>query len=308
MGWIYDFLWYDMGFDVCILQYQLAEGHEWLTAFHMWYGTYEWLIMPMGMTNAPVQFQYFMNDLFQDMVDLFVIIYLNDILIFSDSLKEHHGHVCHVLQHLCKRNLHAKILKCTFHMDTIEYLRFIITPAGIHMDPAKFDAVLSWPTPHLVKDIQLFLGFMNFYHQFIMSYSDLTHPLIHLTKKDETFSWSDKAQCSFENIKSSFVSAPILHHFNPKLCIILEMDASDYTIMTILSQIDKNNEIHPVTFCLQSMHNAKLNYDIHDKELLTVFDTFCTWHAYLEGATHTISVITDHKNLEYFTSPKLLTC
>jgi Reverse transcriptase (RNA-dependent DNA polymerase) len=119
--------------------------------------------MPMGATNAPTQFQYFMNDLFQDMVDLFIIIYLDDILIFSDLLEEHHDHVHRILQCLRERNLRTKISKCTFHTDTIEYLGFIITPVGVHMDPAKFDAVLNWPTPCSVKDIQSFLGFANFY-------------------------------------------------------------------------------------------------------------------------------------------------
>jgi RNase H-like domain found in reverse transcriptase len=102
--------------------------------------------------------------------------------------------------------------------------------------------------------------------------------------------------------------APVLRHFDPELCIILETDVSDYAIAAILSQVDENNKIQPVTFHSRSMHHAKLNYDIHDKELLTVFNAFCAWHAYLEGATHTVSVIMDHKNLEYFTSSKLLTC
>jgi RNase H-like domain found in reverse transcriptase/Reverse transcriptase (RNA-dependent DNA polymerase) len=273
----------------------------------MQYGTYEWLVMPMGVTNAPMQFQYFMNDSFQDMVNLFVIVYLNDILIFSDSPKEHHNHVHHVLQRLHERNLCAKISKCTFHTDTIEYLGFIITPAGIHMDPATFDTVLNWPTPHLVKDIQSFLGFMSFYRQFIMSYSNLMHPLSHLMKKDETFSWSNNAQCTLASLKGTFISVPVLCHFDPKLRIILETDASDYAIATILSQVDENNEIRPVAFCSCFMQHAKLNYNIHDKELLMVFNAFCTWCTYLKGAMHTNSVITDHKNLEYFTSTKLLT-
>jgi RNase H-like domain found in reverse transcriptase/Reverse transcriptase (RNA-dependent DNA polymerase)/Integrase zinc binding domain len=286
---------------------RVTEGHEWLTAFCTWYGAYKWLVMPMGATNAPAQFQYFMNDSFQDMVNLFVIVYLDDILIFSDLLGEHCGHVRRVLQRLHERNLCAKISKCTFHMDTIEYLRFIITLAGVHMDPAKFNAVLSWPTPCSVRDVQLFLGFANFYRRFITSYSDLMHPLISLTKKDETFSWSDEAQCSFKNIKGAFISAPVLRHFNPELHIILETDVSDYAIAAILSQVNKNNEIRLVAFCSRSMHHAELNYDIHDKELLAVFDTFCTWCAYLKGPVHTVLVIMDHKNLEYFTSSKLLT-
>jgi Reverse transcriptase (RNA-dependent DNA polymerase)/RNase H-like domain found in reverse transcriptase len=287
---------------------RVTEGHEWLTAFRTQYGAYEWLVMPMGMTNTPAQFQYFMNDSFHDMVDLFVIVYLDDILIFSNSPDEHHNHVHRILQCLHERNLHAKISKCTFHMDTIEYLGFIITPAGIHMDPTKFDTVLNWPTPRSVKDVQLFLGFANFYHRFIASYSNIAHPLICLTKKDETFSWSDNTQHAFENLKSTFISVPVLCHFDPKLPIILETDASDYAIAAILSQVNENNEIHPVAFHSCSIQHTELNYDIHDKELLAVFDAFCAWHAYLEGAAHTISVVTDHKNLEYFTSTKLLTC
>jgi RNase H-like domain found in reverse transcriptase len=175
------------------------------------------------------------------------------------------------------------------------------------MDPVKFDTVLNWPTPRSVKDVQSFLGFMNFYHRFITSYSNIAHPLICLTKKDKTFSWSDDAQCTFENLKSAFVSAPILCHFDPELRIILETDASDYVIAAILSQVNENNKIRPVTFRLCSMQHAELNYNIHDKELLAVFDAFCAWRAYLEGTAHTILVITDHKNLEYFTSTKLLT-
>jgi RNase H-like domain found in reverse transcriptase len=175
------------------------------------------------------------------------------------------------------------------------------------VDPAKFDTVLNGPTPHFVKDVQSFLGFMNFYCQFIASYSTLVHPLIHLTKKDETFSWSDDAQCAFASLKSTFILAPILCHFNPKLHIILETDVSDYVIATILPQVNENNEIRLVTFHSHSMQHAELHYDIHNKELLAVFDAFCTWRTYLKGTVHTISVIMDHKNLEYFTSTKLLT-
>jgi RNase H-like domain found in reverse transcriptase len=175
------------------------------------------------------------------------------------------------------------------------------------MDPAKFDTVLNWPTPHSVKDIQSFLGFANFYRQFIMSYSNITHPLIRLMKKDETFSWSNDTQCTFESLKSTFISVPVLCHFDPELHIILETNASDYTITAILSQVNENNKIHPVTFRSHSMQHAELNYDIHNKELLVVFDASRAWHTYLEGAAHTISVVTDPKNLEYFMSTKLLT-
>ena len=116
------------------------------------------------------------------------------------------------------------------------------------MDPTKFEAVLSWPVPKSVKEVQLFLGFANFYCCFIVNYPDLAHPLIHLMKKDKNFVWNDETQHAFKSIKNAFISAPILCHFNPELLIIVETNVSDYAIAVILLQINKNNKICPVAF------------------------------------------------------------
>jgi len=120
--------------------------------------------MPMGLTNAPAMFQAFMNHIFCNMTDIFVVIYLNDILIFSDSLEDHQVHIQRVLECLHEYDLHSKPEKCLFHMQKIKFLGFMVTPTGISMDMAKTDTVSVWPTPTNLKAVQVFLGFANFYH------------------------------------------------------------------------------------------------------------------------------------------------
>ena len=133
--------------------------------------------MPFGLTNAPAAFQRFMNDIFSDLLDVHVIIYLDDILVYSNNLAQHKEHVHEVLQRLCKHGLFTQPDKCHFSADTIEYLGFILTKDGLKMDSAKVQIIQDWPEPRKVKDIQSFLGFANFYHRFIPNYSNITVPL-----------------------------------------------------------------------------------------------------------------------------------
>src|SRR5882672_10629266 len=145
-------------YNVCV-----TTGNEWKTAFCTQYGSFEFLVMPMGLTNAPATFQAFMNHIFRDMTDIFVVIYLDNILIFSNSLEDHQVHVQRVLKQLCEYDLHSKCEKCLFHTQRIEFLGFMVTPTGISMDTAKTDAVSVWLTPTNLKAVQAFLGFANFY-------------------------------------------------------------------------------------------------------------------------------------------------
>ena len=252
---------------------RISPGHEWKTAFRTRYGSFEYMVMPFGMTNSPATFQHFMNDIFRDMADIFVIVYLDDILVFSDNEEEHRDHVRRVLQRLREHNLHAKLEKCTFHTDTIEYLGFIVSPAGLSMDTAKTQVIRDWPTPRNVKEVQSFLGFANFYRRFIANYSDTVVPLTRLTRKDTPFVWSDKCQKAFDTLKASFTSAPILVHFDPALPIVIETDGSDYAIAAILSQVTpSDNDLHPVAFHSRTMQPAELNYEIYNKELLAIHE------------------------------------
>ena len=171
----------------------------------------------------------------------------------------------------------------------------------------KVEAVVNWPTPRKVKDIQSFLGFCNFYRRFIWNYSDITVPLTHLTCSGVRWNWSDQCQSAFDQLKAAFTEAPILHHWVPGRQITVETDTSDYAIASILSILGDDGDIHPVAFRSRTLGPLELNYDIHNKELLAIFDVFKTWRHYLEGAPLTIDVVTDHKNLEYFATTKVLT-
>src|SRR6266481_6109829 len=160
--------------------------------------------MPMGLTNAPATFQHFMNDIFQDMSNLFVIVYLDDILVFSNSVEEHRDHVRWVLSRLRENNLHVKPEKSLFHTHSIEFLGFMVSPSGVSMDVAKTDAITKWSTPSNIKQVQSFLGFTNFYRRFIVNFSDTAIPLTRLTRKDHKFAWGSKQQAAFEKLKLAF--------------------------------------------------------------------------------------------------------
>ncbi len=188
----------------------IAEGDEWKTAFRTRYGSYEFQVMHYRLTNAPALFQRFMNDTFKELLDVCVVVYLDDILIHSENPTKHSQHVREVLHHLCESNLFAKLEKCQFNVDTTNFLGFIISPDGIHMDESKVKVIQDWPTPQRVKDIQSFLGFANFYRQFIVNYSDMTVPLTRLTRKNMSWNWLAACQEGFALLKKAFTSAPIL--------------------------------------------------------------------------------------------------
>ncbi|KAJ3560359.1 hypothetical protein NP233_g10892 [Leucocoprinus birnbaumii] len=286
---------------------RIAEGDEWKTAFRTRYGSFEWLVMPFGLTNAPAAFQRFMNDIFSDLLDVSVTVYLDDILIYSDDLDIHRQHVKEVLRHLRKHGLFAKAEKCEFHSESVEYLGYILSPSGLKMSDDKIKIIKEWPEPKKVKDIQSFLGFANFYRRFIYNYSDIVVPLTRLTRKSVPWNFDDKCRAAFNNLKEAFTSAPILTHWIPDSQIIVETDASDYALAAILSIITDDNEVHPIAFHSRTFNSAESNYDTHDKELLAIFEAFRIWRHYLEGSGLPIDVVTDHKNLEYFSTTKVLT-
>jgi RNase H-like domain found in reverse transcriptase len=176
------------------------------------------------------------------------------------------------------------------------------------MDINKVKTILDWPEPRKIRDIQSFLGFANFYRCFIFNFSDLTVPLTRLTHKGTPWVFSESCWTSFESLKEAFTSALVLAKWNPGAPLIVETDASDYALGAILSTIDPtDNQVHPIAFHSRTFTPPELNYDVHDKELLAIFEAFKAWRHYLEGSPSPIDVITDHKNLEYFSTTKLLT-
>ncbi|KAJ3473163.1 hypothetical protein NLI96_g13105 [Meripilus lineatus] len=263
--------------------------------------------MPFGLSNAPAVFQRFMNDIFSDMVDVCVVIYLDDILVYSNDPAEHKRHVREVLRRLRKHGLYARADKCEFNAETVEYLGYILSPEGLKMSSDKVHTILDWPEPRKVKDIQSFLGFCNFYRRFIEDYSKITVPLTRLTWKGTPWDFSESCWEAFNTLKQAFTSAPVLAHWIPDSQIVVETDASDYALGAILSIFSADSDIHPIAFHSRTFTPPELNYDIHDKELLAIFEAFKVWRHYLEGSALPVDVVTDHKNLTYFSTTKILT-
>lgn len=284
---------------------RIREGDEYKTAFRTRYGHFEYLVMPFGLTNAPAAFQSGINEIFYDCLDKFVVIYLDDILIFSNNEEQHEEHVKLVLQRLQDHGLYAKLEKCEFHQTSISYLGYVISPDGISMDKSKVSAINDWSAPKSQKDIQVFLGFCNFYRRFIPNFSKLAQPLTSLLKKNAPFSWTSTTRQSFDSIKQSFASEQILAHPNPDQQYIVEVDASNFGLGCILSQYDSNNILRPISFHSRSLSSAERNYVIGDKELLALKVALEEWRHYLEQAKHPVLVYTDHKNLEYMESAKI---
>ncbi|KAF8747934.1 hypothetical protein RHS01_11152 [Rhizoctonia solani] len=262
---------------------RIREGDEWKTAFRTKYGLFEYLVMPFGLTNAPAAFQHFMNDLFRDLIDVTVVIYLDDILIFSENPEEHPSHVREVLSRLLKNQLFCKLSKCHFHVTTIDYLGIVISPAGFSMDQKKIEAVTTWPTPKTVKQVQAFLGFVNYLRRFIPNFSLVARPLHNLTKKDSPWSWGNSEETAFKELKALVTRSPVLIHSNPKLPYYLETDASGVAMGAILSQRGPDNRLHPIAYMSKSFSGAEANYDTHNKELLAIIKALEEWRIFLEA-------------------------
>ncbi|SLM38210.1 retrotransposon nucleocapsid protein [Lasallia pustulata] len=286
---------------------RIKEGQEWLTAFNTHYGLFETLVIPFRLSNAPATFQARINDILRLYLDIFCTAYIDDILIYSDDLQSHRGHVYAVLQALREAGLHCDLKKCKFEVTEVVYLGMIMSTSGVRMDPKKVKCIVDWQTPSNLKDVQAFLGFSNFYRQFIKSFPRIAKPLVALTKKDAKFQWTDNCSQAFKCLKKSFIITPILKHYNPKKQTIIEADASDYVSSSILSQYDDEGTLHPVAFMSEKYNSAECNYKIYDKELLAIVHCLERWRSELTRIDHPVAVLTDHHNLLYFMSTKQLT-
>ena len=286
---------------------RIREGDEWKTAFNTSSGHYEYLVMPFGLTNAPSVFQALVNDVLRDMLNQFVFVFLDDILIFSKSLSDHVIHVRRVLQRLLENQLFVKAEKCEFHQHTVAFLGYVISPGAIQMDQQKVKAVLEWSAPSTRQKLQSFLGFANFYRRFIRNFSTLAAPLTALTSPAVRFTWSPGAEEAFQGLKRRFTSAPILIQPDPNRQFIVEVDASEVGVGAVLSQRSaKDNKVHPCAFLSHRLTPAEQNYDVGNRELLAVKLALEEWRHWLEGAALPFLVWTDHKNLEYIRTAKRL--
>ena len=290
---------------------RIKEGDEYKAAFKTVLGLNEPLVMTFGLCNAPVTFQTFTNQIFEDLLDTGqVIIYLDDILIFTHTIDQLDRLTCKVLEHLECHDLFLKPKKCFFDQKSIEYLGVIISEGQVKMDQAKVHGILNWPTPKTLKNVQAFLGFCNFYRRFVQDFSALVHPLSQLTKKDTLFVWGDTQEKVFKALITAFTTAPVLalpDHTKPFQLIT---DASAFATGAILEQPDVFNRWHPIVYYSKSLQptGTEQNYEIHDLELLAIIQALETFRHYLEGRDDTLKIWLDHGNLVYFTTKQKLSC
>jgi transposase InsO family protein len=293
---------------------RIREGDEWKTAFRTRYGHFEYLVLPFGLTNAPATFQAYINRALRGLVDDFCIVYLDDILIFSKSEEEHYQHLELVIERLRRAELYANPKKCEFFKAELEYLGFLVNENGLRMDPSRIETISDWRShpPKTYRDIQVFIGFCNFYRRFIYNFAGIARPL-HLLlrgmKKGRkpgliADNWQAPQQEAFERLIDAFISAPVLRHYDPDRKLRMETDASGSAYAGILSQKWEDGW-HPIAYFSRKFSGPELNYPIYDKELMAIVMSFRQWRHYLEGVSE-IEVWSDHENLKRFMSQTVL--
>ena len=239
------------------------------TAFRTRYGHYEFLVLPFGLTNAPATFMHLMNKIFDKLLDTCVIIYLDDILIFSNNDIQHEEHLRLVLDILRENKLYAKISKCDFFKKSIDFLGHVVSAEGISVDPKKIEAIKSWPIPNGVPDVRSFLGLANYYRKFVHDHAAIAAPLTSLLQKERKFKWTQEADDAFNKLKEALTSTPILRIADPSLPFLVTTDASDLAIGAVLTQNDGQGE-RPIAYESRKLSPAKLNYPTHEKKLLAI--------------------------------------
>ncbi|KAJ9525353.1 hypothetical protein QJQ45_003238 [Haematococcus lacustris] len=280
------------------------------TAFRTRYGHFEFTVLPFGLCNAPATFQRLMNDVLHDLLDDCVLVYLDDILIFSRTPQEHLAHLRRVLDLLRKHKLYAKLSKCEFGMDQTSFLGHIVSASGIACDPAKVAAVQSWPIPTTVHDVRSFLGLANYYRRFVKDFSTIAAPLTTLTRADGhdkqgVVAWGQAQQSAFDALKQALVSAPILIAPDPSQPYTLRCDASSIGIGAVLSQGTGSAE-RVVAYHSRKLLPAERNYPTHEQELLSLVEALKVWRHYLLGAS--FNLLTDNWATKHIQTQPRLDC
>ncbi|CAI5472253.1 unnamed protein product [Closterium sp. Yama58-4] len=273
------------------------------TAFRTRYSSYEFTVMPFGLTNAPSTFQLTMNLIFRDMLDKKVIVYLDDILVYSATKEDHLRDLEEVFRRLQGHRLITKGSKCEFLKPELEFLGHVVSGDGIKIDPRKMDAIAQWKPPTNIPELQSFLGFVNYVRRFVPNMAGITKPLTDLLHHDNDFWWGEREQSAFDALKNILKSPPVLRLADPSRPFEVVTDASDFAVGAVLLQ-DFGQGLQPIAYESRKMQPPERNYPVHDKEMLAIVHAFRVWRCYLTGADVTIR--TDHKSLQYMrTQPTL---
>ncbi|KAA0062124.1 gag protease polyprotein [Cucumis melo var. makuwa] len=280
-------------------QLRIKDGDVPKTAFRSRYGHYEFIVMSFGLTNAPAVFMDWMNRVFREFLDTFVIVFIDDILIYSKTEAEHEEHLRIVLQTLRDNKLYAKFSKCEFWLKQVSFLGHVVSKAGVSVDPAKIEAVTDWTRPSTVSEVRSFLGLAGYYRRFVENFSRIATPLTQLTRKGAPFVWSKACEDSFQNLKQKLVTAPVLTVPDGSGSFVIYSDASKKGLGCVLMQQGKM-----VAYASRQLKSHEQNYPTHDLELAAVVFALKIWRHYLYGEK--IQIFTDHKSLKYFFTQKEL--
>ncbi|KAD3642175.1 hypothetical protein E3N88_31399 [Mikania micrantha] len=292
----------------CFSKIDLRSGYHQLrvndedipkTAFRTRYGHYEFMVMPFGLTNAPAVFMDLMNRVCKPYLDKFVIVFIDDILIYSKTRAEHEAHLRLVMELLKEEKLYAKFSKCEFWLKEVQFLGHIVNKKGIHVDPAKIEAVKNWNAPKTPTEVRSFLGLAGYYRRFIANFSKIAVPLTSLTQKDKPYVWGSQQEEAFQTLKHKLCNAPILTLPDGNDDFVVYCDASNQGLGCVLMQRGK-----VIAYASRQLKIHEKNYTTHDLELGAVVFALKIWRHYLYGTK--CVVFTDHKSLQHIFNQKEL--
>ena len=252
--------------------------------------------MPFGLTNAPATFMKLMNNVLRPYLGKFVVVFLDDILIYSRTREEHLEHLRKVFQLLRENSLYAKESKCEFFAEEVKYLGHIISRDGIRMDREKVQAILEWLEPKNLEELQIFLGMSGFYRRFIRDYAKIAVPMTNQLKgKGKTFEWGEDQKKSMQKLKVAIATAPILYIVDPNKPFVVETDASNFAVGAVLTQ-----EGRPIAFESKKLDHAQQNYSVYERQLYAIVHALKKWKHYLYGAK--VMIVFDHESIKWLSN------
>jgi len=288
-------------------QILIAQGDRAKTAFTTSQGLFEYNVLPMGLCNSPAVFMALMDHTFRDYLNKFVLVFLDDIIVYSDTLEEHERHLRLALQRLRDQKLYAKLSKSALCQTEVEFLGHHVGRDGLRVMEDKIEAVRDWPVPTTMRELRAFLGLAGYYRRFVRGFSEIALPLTELTRNatHQRLQWGARQQLAFIQLKRALQTTPVLALPEPTLPYVINCDASGYAVGAVLQQ-DRGAGLQPIAFMSKKLNGAETRYPVHEQELLAIITALQTWRHHLMGASVPVRIRTDHKSLIHFQTQPML--